>query len=281
MECKGITKNRTVAKKVFWRGSFYRVSAAIFTFFLLLSLSCLSVKAEIAGQPDTILVWSADYGLGERVFFSSYEVNNWTAPVQVNDNGEPAFLPSAAFGGDGSIWVVWSEQNNNGSFLHYSVYSNSKWTEPATIDTGMNNNKAVTVIVDRDDRLWLAWTGIEDTYSDIFWSRWNGTGCDVPAKAHADNSVPDVEPSFSLDDSGRVVLSWQTFYQGSYVTESRVWDGGRWQNLPRSAQKNTLQAAVQQRADIPPVPEFVEDAIAATLFIQEDVGVSSIPLSLQ
>ena len=190
---------------------------------------------EDLSQDNIQLVWSADYGQGDQVFYSSYEKNTWTTPVQLSDSTEMVFHSAISSGDDGKIWAVWTRQDKKKSFLEFTVYNSSKWTKPSKIDTGMDSNKAVTIIVDKNNIAWIAWTGIEKMYSDVFWSRWNGQGWDLPVKIHADNNVPDIKPTLALSDSGQVFLSWKTFANGQYETMTKMWDGQEWQTAPNDS----------------------------------------------
>ena len=216
---------------------------------------------------------------GEQIYYSSYEKEKWLAPVQLSDSADLVFQPAVGSGSDGKTWVVWSRQDKNGSFLQFTVYNSSCWTKPLQIDTGMNNNKAVTIIVDRHNIPWIAWTAIENIYPDIFWSRWNGQGWDLPVKAHSENEVPNLQPTLALDELGNITLSWLTYNNRKYVTVSQVWAGRQWQMAPNESEKNIQEKIIQGCKAIVLVPDFVEDHRKATLFIRKKDSACSLPLS--
>ena len=230
-------------------------------------------------EQETKLVWSANYGQGEQVYFSSYEKDNWTNPVQLSDSAGMVFHSAVSSGNDGRIWVVWSRQEKKRSFLEFTFYSSSGWTQPLEINTGMDSNIAVSVIVDKNNTPWIAWSGIEKMYSDVFWSRWNGQGWDLPVKAHTDNDVPDIDSKLVLDDSGHIVLFWRTFANGKYVTVSKIWDGKQWQIAPHDSEKKIVKKIFHDRKNMPPIPEFIQERHNATLFIKGNDGAWSISLS--
>jgi hypothetical protein len=224
------------------------------------------------------LVFSADYGSGEQIFFSSYQKNNWTIPVQISDSPNFVFHPVSGIGSDGKIWVVWTQADNKGKFLYYSVFSNSRWSQSKKIETQMKDNRSATLIVDTDNIPWLAWLAVEKTYSDVFWSRWNGSGWDSPIKAHADNNVPDIQPGFSLQESGRIRLSWQTFVDVGYVTASKIWDQQQSQLEQSVAAAKNAEKKIQERVELPALPSFIKEPHKATLFIKTDVRAEAVPL---
>lgn len=249
---------------------------------LLLSQGLHAQIAENSKQEQDIqLVWAAkNYGQGEQIYFSSLKMNNWSTPVKLSHSNDLVFQPASSSGTDGKVWVVWSVQGRSGSFLQFTVYSNSTWLQPNQINTGMNSNKAVAIIVDRNNVPWIAWTAVNDMYPDIFWSRWNGRGWELPVRAHHINKVPDIQPELALDESGNVNLSWQTYLDGRYVTVSQVWNGQQWQTVSGEPEKIIRKKLIQGDKGIFPVPDFVEDPRKASLFIKKNDGAGSIPLSL-
>lgn len=253
----------------------------LLSLFILLIFGSNAQTSELSGQEKEVkLVWSAsNYGRGEQIYFSSYKKNRWDNPVQLSDSSDMVFQPACSFGFDGTGWVVWARQDNQGIFLQFSVYSDSLWMDAVTIDTGMNNNKAVTIIVDRDNVPWIAWTAIDDKYPDVFWSKWNGKRWEVPVRAHDHNSVPDVQPALSLDETGKVVLSWQTFAGGKYMTMSQCWNGKQWQAVSNKPNNEIRQKLLQGWKGEFSFPDFVEDPRKAMLFIQGKNEAGSFPLS--
>ena len=249
---------------------------------VLVFLSSRILSAESSEQGSSVLdiqlVWSTNYGQGEQVFFSKYKNKDWSIPIQISESHEFVFKPVSSVGNDGRIWVVWTQKDKDGSFLQFSVY-NSSWREALPIDTGMKNNRAVTIIVDEDNTPWIAWAGIDTSYSDIFWSRWNGQGWEAPVQAHPDNKVPDINPALSLDDSGQIVLSWQTYVNGKYITITQSWDGRRWQRIPKGNEKNIGTKKIFHPEELPIMPDFIKEAHKATLFVKTNHGAVSIPFS--
>ena len=235
-------------------------------------------QSESAPAQKIQLVWSANYDKGEQVFFSRYKEDHWTIPVQVSESRQFVFKPVSAVGDDGKIWVVWTESGKKGSSLKFSVYKKSRWSQAQPIETGMDDNRAVTVVVDTSGRPWIAWTGAKKSYSDVFWSRWNGTGWDTPVMAHAANNVPDVHPELSIDDSGRLILSWQTYIDGKYRPIMQEWDGRQWKMLQPDAEKKSVMKRVQVQMNIPPLPGFIKEPQKATLFMKTKEGAGSLSL---
>jgi hypothetical protein len=250
-------------------------------FFLLFSQVCSAeTTGNVSVEQDVMLVWAAEYDQGEQIYCSSYEESGWTIPLQLSNSTDLVYQPVISFGNDGKIWAVWTRQGSTGSFLEFSVYSSFRWSQPHRIDTGMDNNKAAALIVDVDNTPWIAWTGIDKRYPDIFWSRWNGQRWNIPAKAHAENNIPDLHPSLALDDSGHVVLSWQTLSKGKYVPVSRIWNERQWKKNFHDTENNVLRKSVQGQKGLPPIPKFIQEPWKATLFIKRKKGAQSLSVSL-
>lgn len=257
------------------------IAFVLSVFLVVLLNGAVSAKAnEQATQDREIhLVWSANQGQGEQVFFSNYKKNNWTIPVQISDSEEHVFQPVSAVGDDGKIWVVWTGLLMNKRLLQFSVFEKTHWTKPRQIDTGMDDNRAATLIIDADNTPWVAWTAAAESYSDVFWSRWNGKRWDVPVKAHSDNSVPDTHPALALDESGQVVLSWQTYADGKYITISQQWDGEQWQGLSHVNAQTIRKQKNLKSEKLPEIPTVIKERYKAKIFVKDTVGAGSVPLS--
>jgi len=225
------------------------------------------------------LVWATDRGRGEQIYFSSLETKGWTSPVQVSKSAELVFHPSAGSGDDGEVWVAWVRKGKHGNVLEYSVGNSSGWAPPSPVETVHKMDNEVTVVVDRSNTPWIAWTGTEEDYPEIFWSRWNGEGWSVPARAHAANSVPDLDPQLALDDGGQVVLSWQTFTDGRYERATRIWDGIQWQEEKSPEPGAQVHGrSADSSLDMPALPDFIQDPRKASLFIKDGAGSRSVPV---
>lgn len=260
-----------------------REPVAVVLFSLLILLSNRTISAEAKEQAtqevDMQIVWSVIHDQGAQIFFSNYKENNWTVPVQISDSDNFVSQPVSSIGNDGKIWALWTQKGKNGDFLQFSVCSKSRWSLPKKIKTGMNNNRAVTVIVANNNIPWIAWTATGDSYTDVFWSRWNGQEWDVPVKAHADNRVPDFDPDLVLDDSGRIILSWQTFDNDEYISVSKILDGQQGQSIPYYSAKKIIKKIFPEDNIKAMIPEFIKERHQATLFIKRHDGAGSIPLT--
>ncbi len=250
---------------------------------LLVVLANGTVSAKVNEQAiqdrEINLVWSANHGQGEQVFFSNYQKNTWSIPVQISDSEEHVFQPVSSVGDDGKIWIVWTGLLKNKRLLQFSVYDVSSWSKPRQIDTGMDDNRAATLIIDIDNTPWIAWTATDESYSDVFWSRWNGKNWDVSVKAHSDNSVPDTHPALAVDESGHVVLSWQTYADGKYITVSQRWDGEQWQGLSHVSAQTIRKQKKQKSEELPEIPTFIKERYKAKIFIKDTIGAGAVPLS--
>jgi hypothetical protein len=259
----------------------YSIPCIAVSILLLLLHSAIASEIDPSDPPkqDVKLIWAENYGQGEQIYFSSYENNTWQSPLQLSNSLELVFHASVSSGTDGKIWAVWTSKEKEVSFLEWSVSDSSKWSKPRRIYNGLDTNKAATIIVDTNNIPWLAWAGVQNKYPDIFWSRWNGKGWDPPVKAHEDNKVPDLAPKLILDGIGRIVLSWQTFANGQYVTVYKVWDGYKWQQEPDLLTMKKSMSTFSKSKRFPDIPNFIKDTGKATYFIKETYGAGSIPLS--
>jgi hypothetical protein len=272
---------KILLKKILFSISVIKITGLCFLFVFISNRPLLAEQNESAAQnPNINIVWSDNNGRSEQIYFSSYMNNNWTSPVQLSDGANFVFHPISSSGDDRKIWVVWTKRDKNGNFLQFSVYNKSQWSQQKQIKTDINDNRAVTIVVDKSNMPWIAIEGIGNSYSDIYWTRWNGREWEVPTKAHADNKVPDVHPALSIDAFGNIILSWQTYANGMYVTVSQTWDGQSWKKISPKADAISKKKMIQNKKRLPVLPKFIKTPEKATLFLKTQDGVESIPLSL-
>jgi len=234
-----------------------------------------------AMEGELKLVWSADYGRGAQVYYSSCEKNGWTAPVQLSQGPEAVFSPSVGSGDDGKIWVVWSKRGSGGSFLEYTYFNGSGWRHPEKISTGLASNGVASIMIDRENTPWIAWEGRspEARFEDIYWSRWSAGAWVPPARAHDENDVPDLRPALLNDASGGVILSWKTFANGRYTHVYQVWDGKNWQVDDREERENVLRGTELLQEELVAVQDMVQDPNQAALFINDGEGKRTVRVS--
>lgn len=261
-------------KKTLFPISAIKITGLFFLFIFMSNRILLAEQNETAAQnPNIHLVWSDNDGRSEQIYFSSYKNNNWTSPVKLSYGTDFVFHPASSSDNDGKTWVVWTKKDKTGTFLQFSVYNKSQWSQPKQINTGLKDNRGVTVVHDKNNMPWIAMEGIGDSYSDIFWTRWNGQKWDVPTKAHPDNNVPDMHPVLSINAFGNIILSWQTYANGMYITVSQMWDGQSWKKIPFKSDDRS------EKKMIPALPGFIKIREKATLFLKTQDSVESIPLS--
>jgi len=248
--------------------------------FFFFSYSLLSAQIADKALPEQdlslSLIWTADSKRGKQVLFSAFKDKKWTIPVLLTESKQQVYHAAVSSGDDGKIWAVWIREEAGGSFPQWSVYRSTGWSQPRRVVTGLDRNKAVSVIVDSANVPWIAWSGVDKKYPDIFWSRWNGEAWESAARAHAINEVPDLDPSLGLDGSGHVVLSWQTFVDGRYVTVSKNWDGQGWRTDFSSSMQAKMKNNLHERTRKITLPDFIKDPGQASLFIKGQDGAVSI-----
>ncbi len=270
---------RVTGKKMFNK-VFISLGCVMLTVYLLV-LSSVVHAEKVTPSPklqDLQLIFSADYGEGEQIFFSKYKKNDWTVPRQISNSNTFVLHPVSSIGRDGTIWVVWSQADKAGFSLYYSLFRYSRWSKAKKIEISMKDNRAATLIVDNDNIPWLAWIAVDKTYSDVFLSRWNGVAWGTPDKAHVDNKVPDIQPRLRLNKSGGITLFWQTFADGRYVTESKIL--GDQQGTPEHIipKNKSMGIKIQENVQLPALPPFITERHKATLFIKTDEGAEAVPL---
>lgn len=142
----------------------------------------------------------------------------------------------------------------------------------------MNDNREPVIITDSSGTPLIVWTGVDDNYSDLFWSRWAGGRWSKPQKVHADNSVPDVNPSFSTNGAGEIELSWQTFSDESPAMASLRWNGNGWGEGSITPGKKKLAIEKMRRENFPHLPKFVQESYKASFLYKDNYGAGRIPV---
>lgn len=252
------------------------LTAILATFVFAAGTDCAMVTEQ-----EIKLVWTGDYGQGEQVYLSSCEEGIWSPSVRLSDAAGHVFHAAVGSGDDGKVWAAWALQDGQKSYLEYTVFDTHEWKPPQRITVKTGNNTGVSLVVDRNNTPWLAWAGVGNTYTDIFWSRWNGQQWESPAKAHSENSVPDLNPQLFLDDNGEIILSWQTFAreEKKYVTVSQIWNGVQWHPAPAGTGENVNNKISSDHSLLPAIPDFVQDRRQAALFVRSKDGAGSAPLT--
>jgi hypothetical protein len=255
------------------------VHLLVIQFILLLVFSTASAEEQnrMKGISAVDLVFSADLGKGEQVYTTSLKNNDsWTTPQQLSATENMVFHPVMAAESEKNKWVVWTQGEEGGELLYYSFFNGKRWSPARKIDSGITHNHSASLIIDSANTPWLAWKGFEESYSDVFFSRWDGLKWSEPARAHAVNSVPDIDPELSLDSFGAPVLSWKTFRNGNYVEASiSLKDGVDFSTREivfHRTKKNSFEASKQ----LPRLPAFVTDKRKAAALVKSESGYHSI-----
>ena len=258
--------------------SFYHIGCSIL-FSILMSGTITCAKEEPFQFDELSLIWTAAYDEGEQVYFSSYQKNDWSIPVQISDGDSFVFHATGTIANDGSILVVWIQVDKKGKFLYSSTSNKDDWSKPAKIVTGMNDNREVVIAVDSSGVPWIAWTGVDDKYSDVFWSRWTGSGWSNARKAHADDNVPDVHPSLKTSESGDIQLSWQTFSDGNPIAVFLQWDGNTFVESSLNARQKNMKTHKRRTESLPHLPKFIQEPYKANFVYKDNYGTGIIPVN--
>ncbi len=258
----------------------HRIPIAIFFSLLLFNqnLFANSIADKLTGAQHVHVVWTTDHGIGEQVFFSKYNNNGWTDPVQVSQSNDFVFHSTSSMSDNGVVWVVWSQSDADGYYLYYSLSQGIDWSQPKKIETGESDNRFPSILHIQDIGPILTWTSPTNTYSDIFWTKWDGIDWEPPKRAHNENHVPDVDPHLSVDESGQVILEWQSFVSGKYTNIIKRLDfkQTKAENLlsDQKVQSNEIHGGYKPFH----LPNFLEHNHKATLYIKNEEGEESVTL---
>ncbi len=242
----------------------------LLTAFPILLLFSMVLPSVSHGEMTASLAWSDSDGQQEQIYFSSYVDGVWQKPVQLTEGNSLDYLPSTGKGGDGRTWVVWSSKQENTIALMYSVKSGNNWAQPRTIDTGMRSNTAVSLIVDQEDVPWIVWAGFDGNDDEIFWARWEDGQWGAPEHVAAANDVPDLLPVLSMDGQGVLSVRWQSFNGERYVSTSRSFIDGKWQESHTKKISRVLRTKGERDfIAYPQIPDFVPDHAKAKIHVRQ------------
>ncbi len=239
------------------------------TIILLLLLLSISVPIVLYAETTASITWSDNDGIQEQIYFSSYANGAWANPVQLTKSDSLDYYPSIGKGENGNTWVVWSSNHKDSILLMYTVGSTNGWAEPKTIETGMSSNTAVSIIVDQQNTPWIAWAGFDGNDDDIFWSKWEGDNWTHPKLLSTPNDYPDLLPDLSINSFGIITVQWQRFNGDRYVTDSRSYIDGSWQES--LDQKKNLVIQPREKTDLtfyPQIPAFIPDSTKAKMHVR-------------
>ncbi|MBM9538005.1 hypothetical protein [Desulfobulbus alkaliphilus] len=243
-----------------------------------MGLICLLLAStgwtEEVDKPETVwsasrdLIWSASDGLRREIFFSSLINQKWTEPFQVTYDNADNLTPSIDRTSRGMRYAVWAAVDQTGHIIRYAVSEKGGWSEARTIPELPWTATTPFISVGPDDDIWVVFAGNNGDSDDIYYTRLAGTAWTKPERVHAENQVPDIQPYLEIDDTGRMLLTWEGYRGDRYRTLRSVWNGEGWGEEFLLEEDGDAESALEEPSTSE-IPEFVEDRLHAFLRVYD------------
>lgn len=257
-------------------------------------------------------VWIGYDGKDEDLFYSHWNGSEWTAEGRVApDVSSLDKTPFILVDGKGMVWVAWSRWKRKllncnpslptpfrnsgrdpgpvegtgcraGSAIEKDIYvtywEGFEWTPPQKVNSPrVTSNLSPQMVVDPQGKLWIFWSGFDGVDDDIYYSYWNGHTWQPEARINPDNTVPDVNPSAKVDESGVIWVTWNGFAGQGYRTYTSHWTSKGWSPPVVIANQSSITG---NRRQVPNKLNFVRnetyiafgDSITAGVGDEENLG---------
>jgi hypothetical protein len=130
-----------------------------------------------------------------------------------------------------------------------AAWSGSGWGPAETVSPPKAGSQlALTGTVLPDDTWLLAWSAFDGRDDEILWSRRQGSAWSEPARAAADNPVPDITPALGLAGE-TAVLAWSRYDGDGYRLALARWAGSGWEEPRTVGPRGSLVPAFTRDAD--------------------------------
>lgn len=194
----------------------------------LLFVNSVGAADKIQKLQSADLTWSEFDGASHSIWFSSWQQQVWSQPQQIINDQLINILPQVDIAADGSRLLVWTSVEDSHLFLRYSQQKNGIWSEPKIVPSPLISNIAPSVLIDDQNVGWIVWAGNNGGLDDIYFSRLIDGVWQAPQRVHPVNKVPDILPRLSYDETGRLQVTWQSYFNGAYQLFMSTWDGRGW-----------------------------------------------------
>jgi len=187
-----------------------------------------SVALDPAGYPW--VVWVGYDGTDEDLFYSRWTGSQWTPESKISS--DPSSLdktPSLVIDPQGTAWVTWTRWREGQKDIYIAHWTGSRWTLPQKVNSPrVTSNLSPQIVLDHQDRPWIFWAGFDGTDDDIYYSYWNGQGWQPEARVNFNDTVPDVTPSATVDETGTIWVAWSGFDGETYRIYFSYWTLAGW-----------------------------------------------------
>ena len=176
-------------------------------------------------------IWCSNRsGNGDIWYSSSYDMSNWSTPIQLTSNLSDDWYPSLIQDSNDEYWLAWMSWRKN----NYDVWcANSKdginWSEPIQITINNSNDWAPHLIQDSSDIYWIVFSSDRSGNNEIWYvTSSDGKNWSNPIQFTTDISE-DNNPSLIQDSEGTYWIVWHSNRDGKYdIYYSNSNDGITW-----------------------------------------------------
>ncbi len=222
----------------------YQVSTLFFLIALHWAGVCVAQATLDHGKNDKAFAtatWVESSQDKFQVFESScYELvgpnktPHWTNATVIHSSTRPITSTSLVTLLNDTQILFWSEQNRSKTLIRYKSRKSieEEWSKPLTLHDQGTENIGINLFR-KDNKVWAFWAatdpkGVKNSLPDIIYREF-GNGLWGPAKpVHANNNVPDIQPTSALNSDGDLVVEWlsYSFLQSTYIRAQKKISNG-------------------------------------------------------
>lgn len=201
------------------------VKSLALTFGLLLSALLL---ASPTMADDAMIAWVSEPEAGEtEINVQIMNDDHWLEKQSLYRSRERNYSPAIGSNTQGDILVAWTATSTVRSVLRAMFYQNGMWQPVEILANQGGQTTRPAIIFDRNDNASVVWVSDHNGLDDVYISRWNRDNNEWSPEEQVNpaNTVPDIQPSMSIDIQGNVVVHWKSVDEdsGSYVDLTKVY----------------------------------------------------------
>ena len=255
---------------------FYRIGLIFLLVFVAVSGTdeqCLSASSRI------FAVWSSPTNNKQTTLLYSWKENgHWRSPKELAVHQGLHVTPVIAVDKKNIIWIIWVEQTDQENILRYAQIDTGHVKTGRVSNLVNEHSYAPAIVIDSHDVPLIAWSAVTDKFADIYSSRWNGSGWNLPLMVNKKNNTPDITPILGLGEKKLPWVSWFGITEAHrYVQFVAKWKNGIWNvdknTLPSINIKNFIKKRMRIEVQL---PEQAGKRLMGAVFVDSGKEIQSI-----
>ena len=191
--------------------------------------SCLSranarcIAVDVAGNPHVVWFDEWEVPLIPAIYYKTYDGENWTAPLKVNDSDDETFHPAIAADAADRLHVVWGDYRHGSySEIYYKRFDGT-WGSDTRL-TNIPEHSGRPSIAAYGDELHVVWEDLRAGNWEIYYRHYDGVSW-KPEERLTTTPGNSQMPAVAVDTGGHVHAVWSESDTAIHYTK---YDGMAW-----------------------------------------------------